>query len=74
MKKATVAAIAATGFAALSLGLTVPTPVAGAGNETVTGGQPNQLPHLCGSRPQSPIGHSTLTCLPRLALTPMALI
>ena len=73
MNKATLAAIAATGFAALALALTAPTPAAGIRNETVTGGQPNQLPHLCGSRPQYPIGHPTLTCPPRRALTPVTL-
>ena len=73
MNKATLAAIAATGFAALALALTGPTPGAGIGNETVAGGQPSQLPHLCGGGPRYPIGHPILTCPPRRALTPVTL-
>ena len=71
MKKFTATAVAATGFTALALGLTVPVPATGVGTETVTDGQADQPAHLCGSRPVSPIGHSTLTCQPHLALTPV---
>ena len=73
MKKLTVAAIAATGFTALSLGLATTALAGGIGTETVTAGQANQLTHLCGSGPRYPIGHPTLTCPPRLALTPVTL-
>jgi hypothetical protein len=73
MKKFTLTAIAAIGVTALSLGLTAPAPAAGVENETVTGSQTNQLPHLCGIGPLSPLGHPALTCLPRLALTPITL-
>jgi hypothetical protein len=73
MKKLTVIAIAATGVTALSLALTAPAPAAGVGNETVTGSQTNQLPHLCGIGALSPMGHPTVTCLSRLALTPVTL-
>ena len=73
MKKFTATAVAATGFTALALGLTAPAPASGIGTETVTGGQANQLSHLCGGGALSPIGHPTLTCLPRLALTPVTL-
>jgi hypothetical protein len=73
MNTFTVTAISATGFTALALGLTALALATGVGTETVTGGQAIQLPHLCGSGPLSPVGHPTLTCLPRLALTPVTL-
>ena len=75
MKKFTVASTAATGFTALSLGLAVPALAGGSGQETVavTGARADQLPHLCGTGPRYGLGHLTLTCLPRVALTPVTL-
>ena len=58
MKKFTVAATAATGFTALSLGLAVPALAGGSGQETVavTGARPTNCPTSAGPDPDMALG------------------
>jgi hypothetical protein len=72
MKKFTVAAVAAAGLTAISLGLAAPTPAADIEKPPVTG-LSDQLFQRCENGPLYPGGHSTLTCRPQLALIPVTL-